>query len=100
MNICGCLVHVVPERAAEIRPVLEAVDGVEVHTQTEDGRFVVVVEDVDTRPASETIMTLHTIPGVISLTLTYHHFEDLAEASDRSSHSDQPKDGGQTHEHF
>ncbi len=100
MNICGCLVHVAPERAAELLPVLEAVDGVEVHTQTEDGRFVVVVEDIEARPASETIMTLHTIPGVISLTLTYHHFEDLAESPEPSSQSDQPTDGGQTHEHF
>jgi nitrate reductase NapD len=38
-----------------------------------------VVEDTPEKLASETIMDLHQIPGVISLTLTYHHFEDLAE---------------------
>ena len=27
--------------------------------------------------ASDLIMELHQIPGVISVTLTYHHFEDL-----------------------
>lgn len=100
MNICGCLVHVVPERAAEIRPVLETVDGVEVHNQTEDGRFVVVVEDTQARRASDTIMALHAIPGVISLTLTYHHFEDLTEPPDPSLRSDQPKAGGQSHDHL
>ncbi len=83
MNICGCLVHVAPERTAAARVAMAATGGVEVHAEGGDGRFVIVVEDTDRRPASETIMTLHQIPGVISLTLTYHHFEDLAESPPR-----------------
>lgn len=83
MNICGCLVHTRPENANAASQEMRATDGVEVHAQSEDGRFVVVVEDTDTRLASETIMALHQIPGVISLTLTYHHFEDLAETRAR-----------------
>ena len=79
MNICGCLVHVTPERIADARRAIERVDGVEVHAESDDGRLVVVVEDTDTHRASETIMDLHQVPGVISLTLTYHHFEDLSE---------------------
>ena len=78
MNICGCLVHVMPERIEKAREAIERVDGVEVHASSDDGRLVVVVEDTDTHLASEIIMDLHQIPGVISLTLTYHHFEDLA----------------------
>lgn len=100
MNICGCLVHVVPESMAALRPVVEAVEGVEVHAAAEDGRLVVVVEDTDTRLASETIMELHQIPGVISLALTYHHFEDPAESFRRSARSDQPNAGGQAHDHL
>ena len=64
--------------------------GVEVHAEAEDGRFVVVVEDTADRLASETIMDLHQIPGVISLSLTYHHFEDLAEVSPQSNAQSQP----------
>ncbi len=56
---------------------MEKFRGVEVHAQSDDGRIVVVVEDTPDRFASETIMDLHQIPGVISLTLTYHHFEEL-----------------------
>ncbi len=83
MNICGCLIHVPPKSADDTRDRINAVDGAEVHAATDDGRLVVVVEDTPERLASETIMDLHQIPGVISVALTYHHFEDLAETHPR-----------------
>ena len=76
MNICGCLVHTTPELQPNALVAISATDGAEVHAQSEDGRFVVVVEDTPERFASEIIMDLHQIPGVISLTLTYHYFEE------------------------
>lgn len=78
MNICGCVVHVAPKALASARPTIAAMDGVEIHAETEDGRLVVVVEDTDARKASEAIMDLHQITGVLSVTLNYHHFEDLS----------------------
>lgn len=83
MNICGCLVHIAPERKQTAREAISATNGAEVHAESKDGRFVVVVEDTPERLASETIMDLHQIPGVLSLTLNYHHFEDLAETRPR-----------------
>ena len=82
MNICGCLVHAIPERADFIGERLAAMTGVEVHARSDDARFVVVVEDTGTARASDLIMEIHQIPGVISVTLTYHHFEDLPGAED------------------
>lgn len=79
MNICGCLVHVAPDTLLRAKETIQSVAGVEVHAASDDGRLVVVVEDTEDRLASETIMDLHQVPGVISLSLTYHHFEDLAE---------------------
>lgn len=90
MNICGCLIHVSPPSAKSARQAMTGTAGVEVHAQAEDGRFVVVVEDTPDRLASETIMDLHQIPGVISLTLTYHHFEDLAEDAPHPNAPSQP----------
>jgi len=90
MNICGCLVHIAPDRRASARQAMAATSGVEIHAEAEDGRFVVVVEDTPERLASETIMDLHQIPGVVSLSLTYHHFEDPAEAALPPDASSQP----------
>ncbi|WP_068116018.1 chaperone NapD [Tropicimonas marinistellae] len=77
MNICGCLVHALPGEGAAVRQSAEALVGVEVHAVTEDERLIVVVEDTEMTRASDQIMELHQIPGVTSVTLTYHHFEDL-----------------------
>ena len=96
MNICGCLIHIDPRKVHTARPEIEGFEGAEIHAETGDGRFVVVVEDTETRRASEIIMDLHQIPGVISLTLNFHHFEDLNPALP----PDTPKAGGQTHDHI
>ena len=73
-NICGCLVHAMPEKVPDVISAIEASEGCEVHAQDE-GRVVVTVEDTENRRASEIIMDMHQIPGVITVTLTYHHFE-------------------------
>ncbi len=79
MNICGCLVQVAPRYLAAARDALEAMDGVEIHAEAEGGRLVVVVEDTGDRFASDIIMDIHHVPGVASLTLNFHHFEDPTE---------------------
>lgn len=95
MNICGCLIHTARDSADDTRANIDAMPGAEVHATDEDGRFVVVVEDTKDRMASEIIMDLHQIPGVVSLTLNYHHFEDS-----RAKARPIPSAGGQTHDHF
>lgn len=99
MNICGCLVHVHPDRAERAGAEMAAIEGVEVHARSADGRFVVVVEDTPARLASDTIMALHQIVGVVSLTLTYHHFEDLRDGA-RPEDEPPTQAGARTHEHL
>ncbi|SMX27452.1 assembly protein for periplasmic nitrate reductase [Pelagimonas phthalicica] len=76
LNICGCLVHVMPEKTDSVVAAITATPGCEVHAQ-EDGRIVVTVEDTGDKLASDQIMDMHQIPGVLTVTLTYHHFEPL-----------------------
>jgi nitrate reductase NapD len=77
-----------------------AMDGVEIHGRSDEGRFVVVVEDTPSLRASETIMALHQIPGVLSVTLTYHHFEDLTDTPAQAPLSSPTQSGAQTHDHL
>lgn len=76
LNICGCLVHATPEKAEEVISTINATEGGEVHAH-ENGRIVVTVEDTADKRASDQIMDMHQIPGVLTVTLTYHHFEPL-----------------------
>ena len=78
LNICGCLVHVMPEKSQSVIDAIEAMAGCEVHAH-EGGRIVVTVEDLEGCLASEQIMAMHQIAGVLTITLTYHHFEPLAD---------------------
>ncbi len=84
LNICGCLVHAMPDSVDSVVDAINAMAGCEVHAH-EKGRIVVTVEDTDTETAagadvlraSDQIMEMHQIPGVVTVTLTYHHFEPL-----------------------
>ncbi|QGX96990.1 nitrate reductase [Roseovarius faecimaris] len=79
MNICGCLIHIAPGQEAVARAAMETTPGVEIHAESEDGRFVIVVEDTEEKFASETIVALHKLPGMLSITLSFHHFEERAD---------------------
>ncbi len=76
LNICGCLVHAMPETVEQVVATINGMDGCETHAH-QDGRIVVTVEDTETKRASDQIMDMHQIPGVLTVTLTYHHFEPL-----------------------
>ncbi|MBV2360932.1 chaperone NapD [Thalassococcus sp. CAU 1522] len=87
LNICGCLVHAMPDKVDAVVAAINATEGSEVHA-VDGGRIVVTVEDTDDLMASDQIMAMHQIPGVITVTLTYHHFEELgADAATASVHS-------------
>ena len=100
MNICGCLVHATADKAGAVRSSAVAMEGVEVHAASDDGRLVMVVEDTDAATASERIMAIHQLPGVISVTLTYHHFEDLAANDTASLPANSSQVGDQTHDNL
>ena len=100
MNICGCLVHASTDKAEAVRSGVEAFEGVEIHGASEDGRLVVVVEDTQTQTAADQIMAMHQIPGVISITITYHHFEDLAANDTASLPAKSSQAGDQPHDNL
>jgi len=84
INICGCLVHTRPENTASVIEAINQFEGGEVHGH-EGGRIVITVEDTGEKRASDQIMDMHQIPGVLTITLTYHHFEELDEAAEAAS---------------
>ena len=75
MNICGVLVHVFPDRAAEIASALESMPGVKLHGRADGGRLIVIIEDTEAMKALESLAAIHTLPGVVAAALVYHHFE-------------------------
>jgi nitrate reductase NapD len=79
MNIAGVVIHARPEKLAGVEAQLLELPGVEIHATAEDGRMVVTVEDEESR-MGDTVMSFHSVDGVLSASLIYHHFEDSEEA--------------------
>jgi nitrate reductase NapD len=80
MNICGIVISVRPEGAADLRAGLSAFPGVEVYDDDGKGRFIATVEDNPLRSAGETMLALNDLKGVIGTSLVYHHFEPTIES--------------------
>jgi len=76
MNISGVLVRVYPEHIASVGESLVAMQGVEVHGNSDDGRIVVTVEQDDANLMSDVLTNMQTIPGVLAASMIYHQFED------------------------
>lgn len=75
MNVCGVLVHAIPNKASAVATALTALPGVEVHDIADGGRIVTTVEDVDGVLALDTLGQMHRLDGVVAAALVYHQFE-------------------------
>lgn len=76
MNVIGVLVHAIPCEETAITAALAMMPGVEVHTRSNDGRLVVTATDTDGFLASDALMKMAGIPGVLSAALVYHAVDD------------------------
>lgn len=76
MNIAGVLVHAKPGSADRVETLLAEVPGLEIHTRTDDNRFVVTVEEVKNTFISETLIDINRLEGVLSAAMVYQHSED------------------------
>lgn len=75
MNICGVLVHALPDRVAEVAAALQHIPGGELHGYAENGRLIITIEDTATAAAVDGLAAIHALPGVVAAALVYHQFE-------------------------
>jgi len=76
MNISGVLVHANPKQVDEVETQLKNIAGVEIHAITEDGRFIVTVEEEDDNNMANTVLNLHRCQGVLSAVMVYQYSND------------------------
>lgn len=81
-NVCGLLVHALPERLAGVSETLSAMPGIEIHATSPDGRLVVTAEDAGEVRAIDAIGTMNDIQGIVSVALVYHHFDSDTSTGD------------------
>ncbi len=88
MNIASLVVHTLPENLEGVYADLEAMPGVEVHGKSEEGKLVVTIEDEGKTLASDSMMAVQDINGVVNAVLIYHYGgeENMLEEETRESH--------------
>ncbi len=77
MNISGVVVFTYPEHSEQVRENLLEQDGVEVHAIGEKGQIVVTVEQESDQTMADTVLGFTHIPGVLSASMVYHHFDEI-----------------------
>ncbi len=75
INVSGIIVQATPEKVGKVRALLEQLPGVEIHGVGELGKMVVTLDKNDDRETTETYEQICRLPGVLSTTMVYHHFE-------------------------
>lgn len=76
-HIASILVHLRPERSADVRAAIADLGDVDVHAE-ERGRMVVTVEGPHEGRIADRMTAIHLLPGVMSAVMVFHHAEPLA----------------------
>lgn len=75
MDISSLIVSAKPEDGAQVQALLEATDGVEVHTVADDGRMIVTIEAESEQATLSTYQLIGQMPGVLAVSMVYHQIE-------------------------
>lgn len=75
MNISSVLVNVRPNLVRQVQSDLAALNGVEVHAATEEGRLIVTIEADSEQAVANMFEVINHLPGVLSASMVYHQYE-------------------------
>ena len=75
LNVVGIVLHTAPGRKDAVKAALAAMAGVDIHTETEDGRLVATAIDTGDSMAIDQLAAMNRTPGVVSTMLAYHQIE-------------------------
>ncbi|WP_395017457.1 chaperone NapD [Dongia sp.] len=81
VHISSLVVHVRPDRCADLRAEIAALAGAEVHAGTDAGKLVVVLETESEAETMARIAAINEMQGTIAASLIYHEIDAISEES-------------------
>lgn len=76
MKIVSLVLKYFPDHAREVQLGVEAVEGASVAHDHGDGRMIVLIEDGEGYAVSDSIIQVHQVPHIMSVTLAYEYSDD------------------------
>ncbi|WP_196138578.1 chaperone NapD [Aliikangiella sp. G2MR2-5] len=75
VNIVGLVIHIDSTRQKPVFESLSKITGLEIYAE-ERGRVIATLDEAESEQAIvDSITQLNNIPGVLSTSIAYHHFE-------------------------
>lgn len=72
LHVASLIAHVLPAHMNDVGAWLESQPRVEIHTQSPEGKFAIVMESDHEQSVLELLDTLGQRPGVLNTALIYH----------------------------
>ncbi len=76
MKIVSLVLKYLPAERAAVQQAVEQVSGASVAHDQGDGRMLVLIEDGEGYAVSDSIIQVHQVPHVMSVTLAYEYSDD------------------------
>lgn len=76
MKIVSLVLKYFPARAAQVAAGVEAVPGASVAHDDGAGKMIVVIEDGEGYAVSDSIIRVHQVPAIMSVTLAYEYSDE------------------------
>ncbi len=76
MKIVSLVLKYLPAESAAVQQAVEKVPGASVAHDQGDGRMLVLIEDGEGYAVSDSIIQVHQVPHVMSVTLAYEYSDD------------------------
>jgi nitrate reductase NapD len=74
-HISSLVIHAFPTALMLVLAELDAIDGLEVHAATRDGRVVATLETPHESDILAALARINGLEGVLSVALAYHHVD-------------------------
>ena len=75
-HISSLVVRAIPDRLEAVKAEIEALEGAEVFRSDPIGKAVVVLETANQAEIADRMRAMESIPGVLNVSLIYHHVEE------------------------
>lgn len=75
LNVVGIVVFTAPGKTDSVQSALALLPGVDIHSDTGDGRLVVTAIDTEASLAIDQLASMNRTPGVVSTMLAYHQVD-------------------------
>ena len=77
MTICSLVIQTKPDHLKAVNKSLTSMDGIEIHTQNEQGKLAITIDHPSREYCSKAMTDITHIKGVMSTSLVFEYQEDL-----------------------